>query len=108
MPIQTHAVDTNTPSFCEESRRETPTNKLEETRLIASYKDGVMVVEDYGDYIRLIGGGYPVLIYSLFTTPKINLDCCYKPLEPFLGKYNALYYKQDEILEELLTCFVGW
>ena len=65
-------------------------------------------VEDYGEYVK-INGVTPdyILTKVLYTTPQENYTCYIPPI-PFLGKYSSLYYKPDEITDDLLGCFVDW
>jgi hypothetical protein len=64
--------------------------------------------EDYGEYVKIIGvTPCYILTGILCTTPQENYTCYIPPI-PFLGKYSSLYYKPDEITDDLLGCFVDW
>jgi hypothetical protein len=78
------------------------------TKLIIYSDNECKSVEDYGEYVRIIGKmpGY-TLTGVLYIEPRENYSC-YIPPVPFLGKYSSLYYEPDEITEDLLGCFVDW
>jgi hypothetical protein len=72
------------------------------------YTEDSKTAEDYGEFVKLIGILPTYTMESVFYT-KPEEDCvCYIPPVPFLGKYPQLYYKQDDIAEDLLGCFVDW
>jgi hypothetical protein len=72
------------------------------------YSEDCRRVEDYGEFVKVIGNlpDY-VLEGVLYTKPKEGC-ITYVPPVPFLGKYKQLYYELDEVTENLLACFVDW
>jgi hypothetical protein len=81
------------------------TNKIVEPDI---YSEDCKRVEDYGEFVKIIGNMPEYVLESvLYTKPKDGC-ICYVPSIPFLGKYKNLYYKLDEVTEQLLPCFVDW
>jgi hypothetical protein len=78
------------------------------TKPIIYSDNGCKSVEDYGEYVKIIGKTPDYTLTGvLYTGPQENYSC-YNPPAPFLGKYSSLYYEPDEITEDLLGCFVDW
>jgi hypothetical protein len=96
-------------SSSEERNNISPSNpNTNETVEPEIYSEDCKRVEDYGEFVKIIGNLPDYVLESvLYTRPK---DGCitYVPPVPFLGKYSKLYYELDEVTENLLACFVDW
>jgi hypothetical protein len=101
-----HSEDINEADYSKKEQEENLS--IGKTKPIIYSDNDCKSVEDYGEYVKIIGKMTDYTLTGVLYTGQQENYSCYIPPASFLGKYSSLYYEPDEITEDLLGCFVDW